>query len=199
MTTVTANPVALAALAQAKTRLGDQYVFGAAGPSTFDCSGLCYWAYRAAGHRWVRTDSAHMIQIGTPVQQSNLLPGDLIRPFVGHIFMYAGNGIVIESPKPGMVVRTVKMYGFLDATRILPPVTHTDPVPIRATMQLGSTGSQVRALQTRLNTYYPLYSRLVVDGDFGPATRSVVLQFQKRSRLVQDGIVGPATLRALGL
>lgn len=60
-------------------------------------------------------------------------------------------------------------------------------------------GERVKALQARLNRDYPAYSRLDVDGEFGPMTEAVVKEFQLRSALVVDGIAGPATLAALGL
>lgn len=66
-------------------------------------------------------------------------------------------------------------------------------------LRRGSTGAAVRALQTRLNRDYPAYSKLAADGVFGPATESVVREFQRRARLGVDGIAGPQTLRALGL
>lgn len=60
-------------------------------------------------------------------------------------------------------------------------------------------GDRVRALQIRLNRDYPAYSRLAVDGDFGPLTEGVVREFQRRAALTVDGIAGPATLAALNL
>lgn len=60
-------------------------------------------------------------------------------------------------------------------------------------------GDRVLAMQIALNRDYPLYSRLEVDGDFGPATESVVREFQHRSQMTVDGIAGPAVLSALGL
>lgn len=66
----------------------------------------------------------------------------------------------------------------------------TDPV---------TRGDNVRALQARLNRDYPAYSKLVVDGVFGPATDRVVREFQRRSNLTVDGIAGPKTLAALRL
>jgi hypothetical protein len=66
-------------------------------------------------------------------------------------------------------------------------------------LRLGSTGNKVRVLQNRLNRDYPLYANLVVDGQFGPQTEMVVMEFQRRSGLVVDGIAGPATLTLLGL
>ena len=71
--------------------------------------------------------------------------------------------------------------------------------PATVFLRLGSTGTKVRALQTRLNRDYPLYSNLEVDGEFGPQTEMVVMEFQRRSGLVVDGIAGPATLTLLGL
>lgn len=58
------------------------------------------------------------------------------------------------------------------------------------TLQQGSTGSCVTALQTRLNQ---LGGGLSADGDFGPATRNAVEAFQGRSGITMDGVVGPDT------
>lgn len=63
----------------------------------------------------------------------------------------------------------------------------------------GDSNDLVRLLQARLNRDYPLYSHLVVDGVYGPATATVVREFQARSGLPADGIAGPATLERLGL
>ena len=66
-----------------------------------------------------------------------------------------------------------------------------------STLAVGSKGAAVRALQGRLNIVFPSYSRLIVDGIYGPATEAVIKEFQRRSKLVADGIVGPATRAAL--
>ncbi len=58
------------------------------------------------------------------------------------------------------------------------------------TLQQGSTGSCVTALQQRLNQ---LGAGLTVDGDFGPGTKDAVLAFQGRSSIGFDGIVGADT------
>jgi hypothetical protein len=63
----------------------------------------------------------------------------------------------------------------------------------------GDHNDLVRLLQARLNRDYPLYSHLVVDGIYGPATTGVVREFQRRAGLQVDGIAGPQTLGRLGL
>lgn len=70
------------------------------------------------------------------------------------------------------------------------------------TLRVGSTGNAVRSLQRGLNRVFPAYSKLTVDGDFGRATESVVIEFQTRSGLVPDGVVGlntRAKLNAAGV
>lgn len=63
--------------------------------------------------------------------------------------------------------------------------------------RIGQNPDQVRALQTALRKWY---SKLAVDGDFGPATEAAVRDFQHlRPPLIADGIVGPATAGAMGL
>jgi cell wall-associated NlpC family hydrolase len=97
---------AAAALAAAKSRLGMPYVYGASGPSSFDCSGLTSWAYAQAGVSIPRT-SESQAGAGTHLTLSQLQPGDLII-FYGdyhHVGLYAGNGMVLHAPKPGAVVR----------------------------------------------------------------------------------------------
>lgn len=62
-----------------------------------------------------------------------------------------------------------------------------------------NTGDRVLALQKRLNAFYPAYSQLEEDGEYGPLTAEVVSEFQQRAGLTVDGVAGPATLAALGL
>lgn len=79
------------------------------------------------------------------------------------------------------------------------PTPTPAPTVSRPTLRRGSTGGDVTYLQALFNRAYPAYSRLVVDGDFGPATEAVAREFQRRANLGVDGIVGPATWRALGV
>ncbi|MEU5362785.1 NlpC/P60 family protein [Streptomyces sp. NPDC005925] len=97
---------AAAALAAAQAALGRPYVWGANGPSAFDCSGLMQWAYARAGVALPRTSQAQR-NAGRRVPLSEARPGDLVvyRSDASHIGMYAGNGQVIHAPYPGAPVR----------------------------------------------------------------------------------------------
>lgn len=71
------------------------------------------------------------------------------------------------------------------------------PAPASGNLQRGSTGARVSALQSGLNRVFPAYSKLGVDGQFGPATEGVVKEFQRRVGITADGIVGPVTTQKL--
>ncbi|MDP9072972.1 MAG: C40 family peptidase, partial [Actinomycetota bacterium] len=109
-----------AAVAAAKTRLGMPYVWGAAGPDSFDCSGLIQWAWAHAGVSLPHFSGA-MYASTTHIPMSALQPGDLVFPSDpgSHVAMYIGGGQVIESPHTGDVVHIVPMYGwFVLASRV---------------------------------------------------------------------------------
>ncbi|MFD4502763.1 NlpC/P60 family protein [Streptomyces sp. NPDC058457] len=102
---------AAAAFAAAKTRLGTPYVYGATGPSSFDCSGLTSWAYAQAGVSIPRT-SESQATIGTRIYStSDLQVGDLVFFFndLHHVGLYAGNGQILHAPRTGTVVRYESM------------------------------------------------------------------------------------------
>jgi cell wall-associated NlpC family hydrolase len=97
---------AAAALAAAKTKLGDPYVYGASGPSSFDCSGLTSWAYAQAGVSIPRTAESQA-NAGTHLTASQLKPGDLVIFYSDyhHVGIYAGNGMVLHAPRTGENVK----------------------------------------------------------------------------------------------
>ncbi|MGW9024308.1 NlpC/P60 family protein [Streptomyces sp. NPDC055722] len=103
----TASGRAGAAFAAAQSVIGSPYVYGASGPSSFDCSGLTSWAYAQAGVSIPRTSQAQA-NAGTRIySESELKVGDLVL-FYGdlhHIGLYAGNGQVLHAPHTGAVVR----------------------------------------------------------------------------------------------
>ncbi|MFI5974631.1 NlpC/P60 family protein [Streptomyces sp. NPDC051452] len=97
---------AAAALAAARAALGRPYVWGANGPSGFDCSGLMQWAYAHAGVHLPRTSQEQRFA-GRQVPLSQARPGDLVvyRSDASHVGMYVGHGQVIHAPYPGAPVR----------------------------------------------------------------------------------------------
>jgi len=105
--TASASGRAGAAFAAAQSVIGSPYVYGASGPSSFDCSGLTSWAYAQAGVSIPRTSQAQA-NAGTRIySQSDLRVGDLVL-FYGdlhHIGLYAGNGQVLHAPHTGASVR----------------------------------------------------------------------------------------------
>jgi cell wall-associated NlpC family hydrolase len=88
---------AAVAVAAARSKEGSRYVYGAAGPNAFDCSGLTYWAWARAGVGIPRTSRG---QAGLPsVPLRRLRPGDLVTYYspVHHVAMYIGNRQVIQA------------------------------------------------------------------------------------------------------
>ncbi|MGN2640395.1 C40 family peptidase [Nocardia takedensis] len=93
------------ALDAAMTKIGAPYVYGAAGPDAFDCSGLVQWAYREAGMELPRTSGAQL-SAGAPVSLEDLQPGDVVSFYGGgHSGLYAGDGNVIHAATSGTPVR----------------------------------------------------------------------------------------------
>ncbi|KUJ66981.1 hypothetical protein ACZ90_31675 [Streptomyces albus subsp. albus] len=106
--TPAAAPSGRAALAvsYAYGALGKPYVWGATGPSGYDCSGLVQAAWKAAGVGLPRTTYTQ-INSGTRVSRSQLAPGDLVFFYSGvsHVGLYIGDGRMIHAPHPGAPVR----------------------------------------------------------------------------------------------
>ena len=100
--------------------LGLPYVWGATGPSSYDCSGLTQAAWRSAGVSLPRTTYTQ-INAGTRVSRSQLQPGDLVFFYSGisHVGLYIGNGQMIHAPHPGAPVRVAPIdeMPFAGATR----------------------------------------------------------------------------------
>jgi peptidoglycan DL-endopeptidase CwlO len=110
-----------AAVQAAMNQLGDRYVWGASGPSEFDCSGLTMYAWGKAGVSLSHSSKAQYGE-GRHVSRSDLRPGDLV--FYGnpihHVGMYIGNGRMVHAPNPGRPVKTDDidyMSGYTGAVR----------------------------------------------------------------------------------
>ncbi|MGW2278915.1 NlpC/P60 family protein [Streptomyces sp. NPDC001770] len=109
------------AVAFAYGAIGKPYVWGATGPSAYDCSGLTQAAWRAAGVSLPRTTYTQ-INAGRRVSRSQLAPGDLVFFYSGisHVGLYVGDGKMIHAPHPGAPIRIAPIdeMPFAGATRV---------------------------------------------------------------------------------
>ena len=105
------------ALQVAKAQLGKPYVWGAAGPDTFDCSGLTMYAYGKAGISLPHY-TGDQWNVGRHVEQSQLVPGDLIffHEDLGHMGMYVGDNTFLHAPRSGDVVKYSQLTGYYQDT-----------------------------------------------------------------------------------
>nr|WP_240947741.1 C40 family peptidase [Planosporangium mesophilum] len=94
-------------------KIGRPYVFGAEGPSVFDCSGITKWAWAQATGGKVNLYHYTVTQFQNTkrVTRDQLRPGDLVFFFsdMHHMGMYVGDGWVVHAPQSGDVVRMVRM------------------------------------------------------------------------------------------
>jgi hypothetical protein len=98
----------------AKSRIGLPYVWGAAGPGSFDCSGLVQWSFAQAGIRMPRVSEEQWLT-GPHVPYADARPGDLLfwhydptdPTNIDHVAIYWGNGMMVVAPHTGLDVEYV--------------------------------------------------------------------------------------------
>jgi len=121
ITIPTANTVGAQALQAALTKRGDPYVWGAAGPSAFDCSGLVVWAYAQEGITLPHF-TGDQWNSGMHVSRSDLEPGDLVffYPDISHVGIYLGDGLMVDAPDFGETVQVQPVFwaDYVGAVRI---------------------------------------------------------------------------------
>ena len=120
ITIPTANTVGGQALQAAITREGDPYVWGAAGPGQFDCSGLVVWAYAQEGIALPHYTGS-LWNSGMHVARSDLEPGDLVffGADISHVGIFVGDGMMIDAPDFGQTVQVQPIFsGYIGAVRI---------------------------------------------------------------------------------
>ena len=109
------------AVSYALAQVGKGYVMGTTGPSTFDCSGLMYAAYKQVDISLPRTSQAQF-SAGTSVSKGDLQPGDLVFYYGGitHVGMYIGNGQIVHAanPRSGVVTAGVNSMPYQGARRV---------------------------------------------------------------------------------
>ena len=109
------------AVAFALRQRGKPYRWGAQGPSAFDCSGLTWAAWRAAGVTIPRTAAGQLASL--PHVRGRLQPGDLLiypsrGPSRRHVAMVVGRGRMVEALGRGIPVRSTSIRpGYLGAVR----------------------------------------------------------------------------------
>ena len=96
-----------------RNQIGKPYVYGAAGPNSFDCSGLAYYCHNSA---IPRTASAQAAGSGITIAKGSVQPGDLMfwntmGSGVGHTTICSGNGKMIHAPTTGQNVKEVTYKG----------------------------------------------------------------------------------------
>lgn len=113
----------------ALAQLGKPYVWGGEGPDVFDCSGLTMRSWERAGVTLNR-HSSDQWKNGRPVPADHVRAGDLVffgpdpldPESIDHVALAIGDGMVVEAPHPGAVVRIASMWrtSLVGAVRISP-------------------------------------------------------------------------------
>ena len=111
MPTVSASGSAGAAVDFAMAQVGEAYVYGAAGPDAWDCSGLTMMAWAQAGVSLPHSSSAQYSS-GPHIAASDLQPGDLVFYYqpISHVGMYIGNGMIVNAENPSAGVKVTGLY-----------------------------------------------------------------------------------------
>ena len=116
-----ATNVGTTALRAALTQRGKPYVWGAAGPDSYDCSGLVLWAFAQEGISLPHY-TGDQWNSGMHVSRADLEPGDLVFFFadISHVGIYIGNGLMVDAPSTGQVVQVQPVFwdSFVGAVRI---------------------------------------------------------------------------------
>ena len=109
------------ALRYALGKQGDPYVWGAAGPDAFDCSGLVVWAYAQEGISLPHY-TGDLWNSGEHVSRDQLQAGDLVFFFadISHVGIYIGNGLMVDAPQTGQNVQVQPVFWdeYVGAVRI---------------------------------------------------------------------------------
>ena len=124
--TVVAPPSSYSgAVGVAMAQLGKPYVWAAAGPDYFDCSGLVVYSFAAVGKSLPHSTYA-LYSMGAPVSRDQLEPGDLVFfDGLGHVGIYIGGGQFVHAPHTGDVVKVSNLdegwyaASYVGARRIL--------------------------------------------------------------------------------
>ena len=112
------------AIAFALAQVGKPYVWGAAGPGSYDCSGLTMASYRHAGINLPHS-AASQYNYGHHIGYADMQPGDLMFFYqpIGHVSIYIGNGLMVSAPQTGEDVTVIPANSYISdftgATRLV--------------------------------------------------------------------------------
>ncbi|HUC27179.1 MAG TPA: NlpC/P60 family protein [Streptosporangiaceae bacterium] len=116
-----ATNVGTTALRAALTQRGKPYLWGAAGPDAYDCSGLVVWAFAQEGISLPHYTGS-LWNSGMHVSRDQLEPGDLVFFFadISHVGIYLGNGLMVDAPSAGQDVQVQAVFwdAYVGAVRI---------------------------------------------------------------------------------
>jgi cell wall-associated NlpC family hydrolase len=106
----------------ARAQVGEPYQWGAAGPDSWDCSGLTMRAWQTAGISLPHYTVAQYYA-GTPISAGELRPGDLVfwsssssPDGIHHVALYLGDGMIVHAPRTGRDVTVESMYYWVPPT-----------------------------------------------------------------------------------
>ncbi|WEV39595.1 C40 family peptidase [Lactobacillus sp. ESL0684] len=107
----------------AKKQVGKSYVYGAAGPNSFDCSGLVQYVYKKAGDKVLPRTTYSQVTVGKKVSLNKLKKGDLLfwgsadSPY--HVGIYVGGNKYVHAATPDQGVRkqTISTYFYPSAAK----------------------------------------------------------------------------------
>jgi cell wall-associated NlpC family hydrolase len=121
MSDIPASGRAAIAIHFAMAQIGKAYVYGAAGPDAYDCSGLTMRAWGAAGVGLSHSSSAQFGE-GTHISASQLQPGDLVFYYhpISHVGMYIGGGMIVNAENPSAGIRVTGLYSMPYAGAVRP-------------------------------------------------------------------------------
>ncbi|MGN1297406.1 MAG: SH3 domain-containing protein [Clostridia bacterium] len=110
-TTVPSSGKGATVVETAKNYIGCSYVYGASGPSSFDCSGFTSYVFKLHGVSLNRT-AAGQYSNGVAVSRDQLQPGDLVmfgKSGINHVGIYIGGGQIVHAANPsrGVTIDTI--------------------------------------------------------------------------------------------
>lgn len=107
-----------AAVRLIESKIGNQYVWGATGPNTFDCSGLVQYVYKNALGKNIPRTAYEQSKVGLPINQKDLQVGDLVffdtmgKGRVSHVGMYVGNNEFVHAANEKDGIKKSKLTGY---------------------------------------------------------------------------------------